>query len=309
MLTWRYHLLSLVAVFLALGLGLLGGISLSDNGALESGQSNLVEDIERDVEALQQENDDLQKERGASLRFQDDAFPFIVSGRLQGKKIALVTSGSTADDLRRDITSAIHAAGGQVVTTTILSSRFDRAAAAAKLKNDFKNESPWNTVDEASVINPLASELAKEICKPSGARVLGSLRGTGVDSVAGSYESPVDAVVFVNRADDEQAPGFAELEKQLLLAMKETGITVIGGEPADSPRSDVPLFISVDVSSIDNLETRIGQVSLVFALSGEKGAFGVKPTADMLIPILRQPKTQAGQTQTVPQTSTAQAGG
>ena len=35
MLTWRYHLMTLVAIFLALGLGMLVGISLSDSGVVK----------------------------------------------------------------------------------------------------------------------------------------------------------------------------------------------------------------------------------------------------------------------------------
>ena len=68
---------------------------------------------------------------------------------------------------------------------------------------------------------------------------------------------------------------------------------MVGTEPPDAPRSEIPLFQSVDVSSVDNLDSRIGQVSLVYVLSGEKGAFGVKPTADLLIPILRSQRQPA----------------
>jgi hypothetical protein len=110
----------------------------------------------------------------------------------------------------------------------------------------------------------------------------------------GNYDVPVDAVVIVTRADNEQAPAYTDLEKRFLLSLKDLGVPAVGAEQEDAPVSEIPLFQSVDVSSVDNLDSRIGQVSVVYILSGEKGAFGVKPTADLLIPILRAPR-QTGQ--------------
>lgn len=289
MLTWRYHLLSLAAVFLALGLGVLVGISLSDNGAVTTGQDRLVEDIQQDVDGLRTQNSALERDKAVNLRFQDDSFPFVVGGHLQGKRVALVVSNKAGDDVQRKISSAIHAAGAQVMSTTVLNARMDPVAVAAKLKADLKTEPQWASADEKSTPALLGTDLAREIGR-GGAKALPLLQGIAVDSMAGNYELPVEWVVLVTRADDEQSPAYSELEKYFLLDLKELGVMPAGCEPEDAPRSEIPLFLSVDVSSVDNIDTRIGQVSLVFVLGGEKGAFGVKPTADMLIPILRNPK-------------------
>ncbi len=293
MLTWRYHLLSLVAVFLALGLGVLVGISLSDNGAVETGQSVLVDDIQREIDNLTNQNGALERERAVNLRFQDDTFPFIVGGRLQGKRIALVASSAAGDEIQRKMTSAVHGAGGQVVSTTTLNPRYDAAATTAKLKAELRNDPRFATLDEAALASVAGRQLARDIGKGGGVRVLNSLQGAMVDSMNGNYDVPVDAIVLVSRGENDQSPGYADLEESFLLGAKELGLLTVGAEPADAPLSEIPLFQSADVSSVDNLDSRIGQVSLVFILSGEKGAFGVKPTADLLIPILRAPKQAA----------------
>ncbi|MHB8923097.1 MAG: copper transporter, partial [Thermoleophilia bacterium] len=146
-------------------------------------------------------------------------------------------------------------------------------------------------VDQSSAVALTGQLLAKELSGRAGApKGLPALQGIAVDSITGSYDAPVDAVVFVTRADDDQTPAWADLEKQLLLVIKDMGVLTVGAEPADAPRSEIPVFLSVDISSVDNLDSRIGQTSLVYVLSGEKGAFGIKTTADMLIPILRTPR-------------------
>ena len=293
MLTWRYHLLTLAAVFLALALGVLIGIALNDTGAVNTGQTDLVNGIQKDLDSLRQQNDQLSQADGINQRFQDDAFPYIVGGRLQGKKIAMISANVAGDDLRRNLESAIHGAGGQVISTTILSSRYDPVALANKVKNDLKSMPAFANVDDSSLVPAVAGELAREIGKAGGTGGLTGLQGSLIDSTSGRYDIPVDEVVIVARADDQQTPAYSDIEKQLVLAFKNLGILTVGGEPSDAPLSEIPIFQSADISSVDNLDSRIGQISLVYALAGEKGTFGTKPATDMLIPILRTPKPPA----------------
>jgi hypothetical protein len=51
---------------------------------------------------------------------------------------------------------------------------------------------------------------------------------------------------------------------------------------------------------VDNIDSRIGQISAVCVLAGEKGAgaYGIKTTADLLIPILRMTGAQAAPAET-----------
>jgi len=296
-----------VAVFLALGLGVLVGVSLADRGTVETGQNVLVEDIQRDVEDLRNQNNDLSHDRATNIRYQDDSFPFIVGGRLQGKRIAVVASASAGEEALRKLTEAVHGAGGQVINTTVLNQRFDTAAVIGKIRNDLKNDPLLASVDEASLAAVVGQALARDISRGGGARLLGPLQGALVESTNGNYDSPVDAVVLVTRAEGDENAAYEDLEKRFMLSLKELGTLTVGTETSDAPKSEIPLFQSVDVSSVDNLDSRIGQVSLVYILSGEKGAFGVKPTADLLIPILRAPKAgtaASGATTTTTTTAT-----
>lgn len=290
MITWRYHLLSLTAVFLALALGILVGISISDSGAVQTGQAGLVEDIQQDLDMLKLQNDALSRERGINLRYQEDTFPYILGTRLQGKKIALVASSTVGEELLRRLTSAVHGSGGTVLSTTVLNAKLDLPALSGKIKADLKNDPQLAGAEGSALTSATGQQLARDIGKGGGLRVLQALQGPLTESTSGKYDTPPDTVVFATRAGNEQTAAYYDFEKQFLLSLKELGVPVAACEPADAPLSEVPLFISVDVSSVDNVDSRIGQVSLVYILGGEKGAFGVKPTADMLVPILRSPR-------------------
>jgi hypothetical protein len=110
-----------------------------------------------------------------------------------------------------------------------------------------------------------------------------------VDSTNGNYELQVDGILLLTQADDSYSPHYSDFEREFILNLKNLGFVIAGGEPADAPRSEVPMFIAMGIPSADNVDSRIGQLSLVYALAGDRDTYGIKPTSDMLIPILRIP--------------------
>ncbi len=290
MLTWRYHLLSLAAIFLALSLGVLIGVGLTDSGAVDTSRQDLIGSLQHDLDSLRNQNNQLSLENATNASFQEDSFPFIVGGQLQGKRIAVVVAATAGGDIQRRLETALHAAGAEVVTTTILNSRFDLHEAAVKARTDMKNNPAFAAADDNALVAPIAQELSREIGKGGNTALLASLQGTLIDSIGGSYNAPVDGVVIISRADDQQSASYSEIEKQLALDLRALGVITVGCEPANAPISEIPLFQSAEISTVDNLDSFIGEVSVVYALAGEHGDFGVKPTADMLIPILKSAK-------------------
>lgn len=290
MLNWRYHILSLTAVFLALALGILIGIGLTDSGVLDTSQTGLISDIQNDLEELGNHNDELSRDQAVSVRFQKDVYPFLVGGRLQGRQYALVVSSAVSDETRETVVSTINVAGGQVISTTTLDARFNADELAEKINGSFAAEPGFIPVSPENAAAWTGSALAAEIGLGGQPKMLEQLRDSFVISTQGRYGTPVNGVILLTRADNEQAPTYAEFEKRFVTVLREGNVRVIAGETTDAPVSEVTMFQNTETSNVDNLDSRIGQISLVFALGGEGGSFGVKHTADMLIPVLREPK-------------------
>lgn len=289
MINWRYHIMSIVAVFLALGLGVIIGIGLGESGTIDLGQRGLVDDIRRDIDGLREENNALNTERSINLRYQDNTYPYLVAGQLQGKKIALVAASPVSEDDRRGIAGAIESAGGQVVSTTVFNSRFSPTDVAARSSDALQKYPQLAAVDEATLAAVLGKQLALEIATVNPPVALTALQGTLVDSASGNYELTVDAVILLTRADNEYSSRYTDLERELILNLKGAGVVIVGGEPVDAPISEIPMFIAMGIPSVDNIDSRIGQLSVIYALAGERDTYGVKPTSDLLIPIMRIP--------------------
>jgi hypothetical protein len=71
--------------------------------------------------------------------------------------------------------------------------------------------------------------------------------------------------------------------------MTGTRAPVVGVETSTAEPSSISFFAGNDLSSVDDVETPAGKVATVFALLGAEGSFGVKGTADRLLPDLLPP--------------------
>jgi hypothetical protein len=75
----------------------------------------------------------------------------------------------------------------------------------------------------------------------------------------------------------------------LLDGIVAAGATAVGVETTNTDPSSVSFFSSHDLSTVDDLDLASGRVAMVFGLLGAEGNFGVKGTADRLLPDLLTP--------------------
>ena len=90
----RYHVASLTAVFVALVIGILVGIGLSGKGFVNDAErKNLtgrIADLQHERDVAQSSLDAANRGAQALDDFADAAYPSVVPGRLQGKKVAVL---------------------------------------------------------------------------------------------------------------------------------------------------------------------------------------------------------------------------
>ena len=104
----------------------------------------------------------------------------------------------------------------------------------------------------------------------------------GVDAIVVVRERPADLSGRVADAVDV-------LEDGLIDGMSSTGAAMVGVERSDTEESAVSFFDERGVATVDNVDQLPGRVALVFSLAGAEGNFGVKETADRLLPDLLAP--------------------
>src|SRR4051812_37481534 len=106
MLDFRYHALSLVAVFLALGIGIVLGSSLGDT-VVSQANRDLAKSLRGDLNAARAEASRARGGVAARERVLEAAAGPLAAGRLHGERIALVSSGALPAEVQSDAREAV----------------------------------------------------------------------------------------------------------------------------------------------------------------------------------------------------------
>ncbi|MEJ2871206.1 copper transporter [Actinomycetospora sp. OC33-EN08] len=213
MISFRYHVVSLCAVVLALALGVvLGASSLSQTmlGALSTDRA----DLSGQVGTLTAERDTARAQQAAADRVLAGAAPAVVGGALADRTVVLLAApGADPADLEA-VTGLVGQAGGRVTGTLGLT---DAALAP----------------DRADALRGLVTRvLPAGVQLPSttdAGTLTGALLGSLVTAGRGPSSSPAEiGTAFTALADGGfLAPGVAPVPAQLAV--------VVGGDPAPGP--------------------------------------------------------------------------
>src|SRR5437588_692243 len=120
MFDFRYHALSLVAVFMALVIGILLGIAIGDKGLLSSARREVERSLRSDLRNASSKGQRLQAQVGEHTRLERDLYPLVVQGRLSGQRIGLIALGKLSDYQIGLVRNALKDTGGRLVLEAVI---------------------------------------------------------------------------------------------------------------------------------------------------------------------------------------------
>jgi hypothetical protein len=304
MISFRFHLVSLVGVFLALGIGIAVGASVVDRATVDALEDQVANVGER-AERTNAENDRLRGELDRWQTFADQAGDELVEGRLAGVDVVVVgvqgIDRGPVDRLRQSMAAAGARIRGTVWLTGKL--RLEEPADVASLSDvlvvapgpaDLVRRSlverlaaAWAT-GAAAPLPELVERGFAEVEQPDPGVDVRLLASAGTRFVVVSDAGP-------DVPNEEMAvPLAAELGEQAALRVLavEPGQEATGKEPAARAVFVGPLRSDDDtrarLSTVDNLENYRGRIAAVLALAdfgaGKVGHYGVGPHASRSVP-------------------------
>jgi len=276
MLNFRYHALSLVAVFVSLAIGLLLGVAIGDKGLVSSAERDVRASLRGDVREAQAERDDARAKLAERQQFEQEAYPALVGGRLAGRRIALIELGGPSDRMWNLTKDALQGSGARLASVSVIGEplQLDELGTAAQ------GTRYERLADDAGLLHPFATRLGIQFTH--GGRLLRLVRRDLLAQGSGALTG-ADGVVVVRNApqlDGADADAVDTFEDGLMRGLRAGDVPVVGVETTDAETSQVEWFKDHEASSVDDLDDPIGRAALVFALAGQRGSFGVKATAD-----------------------------
>jgi hypothetical protein len=115
-ISFRYHIVTIIAVFLALAIGLLGGAAFVQP-ALQEQLQDQTDRLRNDLDDRTQQIGDLRDQMAALNGFADSVMPYLITGKLTGTPVVLVTQTEVEDEVLAQTQSALSNAGARILTT------------------------------------------------------------------------------------------------------------------------------------------------------------------------------------------------
>lgn len=273
----RYHITSLVAVFLALGLGIVIGSSLLGDDKLFEQQRKLVDRLEGDLAGLRQDKkklegqmQELENQLKREQNFNQAVLPLLTRDKLAGQRVAIIQATSTtATSELSELATCLKQAGAQVLSTTSLLRYSGDEEKLAKALGT-----------EEGTFEELTDYLAQSLAMGFGKKRLKPLEDLGYIRLSGQYDTPIHTVILFE--GNVTAP--KEFSSSLVQSFKEYQLRVAAVENSSAPSSSLA---SKGILLVDNIDQASGRVALVYALATDGiGHFGIKEGAQAFLPDL-----------------------
>lgn len=313
MIDFRYHLVSIVSVFLALAVGIvLGAGPLKED--LGTTLTQEVTKLRDDKAALRSQLDAANRGVEARDAFTAAANPTLLAGRLGGRTVALVVfPGADSAVVKATSTSLAQAGATEGATITVGDAWVDpnpqketeRATLGDGLLSSLKLEAPGSgqSIDKvlaASAVGvaPSSSGATGNGVTPEGATAaLEQLRKADLVSISPDKAPQASSVIVIGAPITKGAPaeqkaraqGLAELAAAFdrgssgaVLVSDVRGLPVQGESVVAAARADAA--IAKELSTVDDGGVPMGQASVVVALqeqyAGVSGHYGLASDAD-----------------------------
>jgi hypothetical protein len=308
MINFRFHLVSLVAVFLALTVGIVVGATIV-NQAIVDGLNNRIDSVAKNADRQRGANRVLSATANQLESYLQTAAPYVVEGRLTAVPVVVVAEHGVDRDVVRGLVNLLHDAGAQTPAIVWLQSKWlleqpdDRTRLAEIVGGDAASSGL-----RVDALGALADRLGTAVSSVAGSPttssttttttatttspsdVLGALTNAGFVSIeaAGAsgttdlstFPPPGARVVLLSGEASDLAP--VPVVKALATAFSTLEVPTIAGEiyrPADGqPTRGAVLGPILDdhtlgqaVSTVDDVDLAQGQVAVVLAAaeSGE----------------------------------------
>jgi hypothetical protein len=306
---FRYHVVSLVAVFLALALGvLLGTTQLS--GAIGDDLRGQVNTLTADKRDLQAEVKQVQGQVKTDDAITASLGPKLVAGVLRGADVVLVATPQADKGSTDAMQKMLQAAGAKVTGRVQLTDDYSDPQRAADLKSFVTTSQPSGfqlpESDDAGVLAGALLSYAlvgNKDAEPEASTTNEVLAGFTSQQMLRVDSPQVTAgdlavVVTSGAVRGSEAPARVRMVTDLASALDRAGRgVVVAGTAAASRAGDGLVFavredrgLAGALSTVDDVDRPVGQVAAVYALAqesgGRSGQYGTATGADAPFPPL-----------------------
>lgn len=319
MIDFRYHLVSVIAIFMALAVGIvLGAGPLKED--IGTTLTSEITKLREDKAALNGELTTARRSVAAGESYAAASRPVVLAGRLADRRVVVVAAAGADEQVVSGVQTALTESGATVASVVRLSDEWTRPASAGELTASVRQAAealqidtravgdgllPGTVLGRAALTGPVQDR--GQVEESRARQAFEVLRGKGLLSVRG--EDPTGATLLVTVAapmvanpaagTGPQVQAYARLVRGAD-AVSNGSVLVSPTRPTDDAdnlsAAAVVSGVRADraaaaaVSTVDDADRAMGQVATAVALAAQQqggaGRYGIGSDAESVIPDL-----------------------
>lgn len=289
----RYYIITLTAIFISIAIGVLIGFNMNGQELLLEQQRQLAENLESRFDELQFENSNLKDaieamkiEKKYTEEFMEKAYYTIINNQLINQNIAII---QTTEHFYYDhIIQTLKDAGAIISAHILFTDKInnieqdDLDRIESKLNINLKRQNFAQILSEDIfnlVAHSVESNLLNILMEYEFVKIL----------YKEDYVAPTDKIIIAGGSYHVKNQMSLLMETNIVKTITSNNMRIIGVERLETPYSSIPLYKKLGISTIDNVNTLLGRISLVLVANGIDGYFGEGAFSEELIP-LNMPK-------------------
>lgn len=285
----KYYIITITAIFISLGIGIFIGFNMNGEEIFLRQQEELVNSLEDRFNELRLDNINLQdtiraleKEKEKGDYFIEKAYYELINNKLSGLNIAILQT--TEHYYYSDIKNTLEEAGAIIPIHLVFTDKiFYLTDQELNNINDFIGAK----LSKLEVIEQVNDDIINFLLNDTITVLMDFMINNEFINLTQYYENKdgISQVIIAGGKHDESNQSTTMIDLGLIKKLHLNNIRAIGVERLDVLYTSIPLYKEIGISTIDNVDTLIGRISLVLVANGRDGSFGEKSFSEALVPL------------------------
>ncbi|WHH59911.1 copper transporter [Petroclostridium sp. X23] len=267
-----YHIMTIAAIFIAMGLGIFIGSMLNGEQLVMMQQSKLMSELGEHLQLMTQENKELKTEIKSlsddivtKSELIDSIFEEYLRGSLQGYNVAIIATGGR--DLCDEIISLLQVADANIRSVTSV-----KNISETDIVNVFNQMQYYQNpmiAKESNMATYAAEHLMYSILSGKNSGLIDQFADMDYIDSEGDYSEGIDHVIWVgpNTYGSEYVE---KIDIPMLDIVKKMDIPCLIVGRGESEDSSINMYKKSGFSAINNIETTNGKVALTMKMKEQK---------------------------------------
>ena len=283
----KYYIVTIGSIFLALGIGIIVGFNLNYDQELSKQQSEVLSEFEDRFDSLNQEKadlntqiEDLTKEQEKLTSYISQNYNLLITNALTDRNTGIIITNEK-NDYSEEIENLIKDADGHLAFNIVVRDTIEDEKKLKTLSNDIDKEIKTSQDCINYIMDCLNGVNAQKDLEK-----LQELELIEIKSLSDDYASYDSAILVGENEDENMQKTFEVKEKNIISKLKSEKKYLVAVQREASNSKFLKLCSDSKISTIDNIDSEIGKISLSMLIKDESivGNYGTGENVTDLMP-------------------------